>query len=233
MRHQVSGVCTSREASSGGASAQQLGWQWRWMSMRRCPAWMLASERMASTAFSSARFVAGQLGRQAQFDRQAVAQAERDQHALGQQPRRAVEHGGRAERAHVVDARVDHQRRRPVAADEAAPGQVDRLARRARFGQAGALHLLQPLQRRQALGTGQARQRGGQGGGRRHRAGQRGGVGVEPVRQQAGWAARSRRGSFMAAPSLAARRLRRARSAHSVRGAGRAPRWPGRRTGSR
>ena len=56
MRHQVSGVYTRREASSDGASAQQLGGHWRWMSILRCPAWMLASERMTSTAFKSARW---------------------------------------------------------------------------------------------------------------------------------------------------------------------------------
>ena len=42
------------------------------------------------------RLPAGQLRRQAQLDLEAVAQAGRDQDALGQQPRRAVEDGGRA-----------------------------------------------------------------------------------------------------------------------------------------
>ena len=45
------------------------------------------------------RFTAIQLGRQAQLDLEAVAQADGDQNALGQQPRRAVEHGGRAARS--------------------------------------------------------------------------------------------------------------------------------------
>ena len=42
--------------------------------------------------------MAAQLGRQTQLDLEAVAQAGRDQHALGQQPGSAVENGGGAAR---------------------------------------------------------------------------------------------------------------------------------------
>ena len=129
------------------------------------------------------RLVADQLGRQAQLDGQAVAQAQRDQDAFGDQPRRALEHRARAERAGVEGGRVDDQHRRPLAAQEAAPGQVQRLAGRAPFGQPRALHMLQPLHRRHRLGALQARQRGTQAGGGRDGAGQRRRIGIEPVRQ--------------------------------------------------
>ncbi len=128
--------------------------------------------------------MAGQLGRQAQLDLEAVAQAGGDQHALGQQPGSAVENGGGAACPHVEAGRVDHQHRRPVAAQELPPGEMDRLAGAAAFGEARLLHALQPLQGRQGLGLGEARQRAGEGRRRRHGARQGGSAGVEPRRQR-------------------------------------------------
>ena len=115
------------------------------------------------------RFAARQLGRQAKFGLAAVAQAGRDQQALRQQPRGAVEHGGRSEGLRVGARCVDHQHRGSMAAQEPAPGEVDRLGRAGTLGKARLLHALQPLQRRQGLGGGEARHRGGEG--RRRRRG--------------------------------------------------------------
>ena len=128
--------------------------------------------------------MARQLGRQAQLGLEAVAQASRDQHALGHQPGSAVENGGRAACPHVELGRVDHEHRRPAAAQELAPGEMDRLAGTAAFGEGRFLHVLQPLQRCQGLGTVEARQRAGEGRRRRHGARQRGSACVEPRRQR-------------------------------------------------
>ena len=130
------------------------------------------------------RFMARQLGRQAQLGLEAVAQASRDQHALGHQPGSAVENGGRAACPHVELGRVDHEHRGPAAAQELAPGEMDRLAGTAAFGEGRFLHVLQPLQRCQGLGTVEARQRAGEGRRRRHGARQRGSACVEPRRQR-------------------------------------------------
>ncbi len=127
--------------------------------------------------------MARQLGRQAQLDLAAVAQADRDQHALGQQPGSAIENGGCAACPYVEAGRVDHQRRRPVAAQELAPGEIDRFAGATALGQARRLHALQPLHGRQGLGLRVARQRGGQGLCRRHGARQGRRARVEPRRK--------------------------------------------------
>ena len=128
--------------------------------------------------------MAGQLGRQAQLDPAAVPQARSDQHTLDQQPGSAVEHRGRAAGSDVEAGRVDHQHRRPVAAQEPAPGQSDRLARTAALGEARLAHALKPLHGRQRLSPGEARQCGGEGLRRRLGACQGGGARVEPCRQQ-------------------------------------------------
>ena len=126
---------------------------------------------MASTALRKAasRPVSSAGRRSSTFA--AVAQAQRDQHALGHQPGSAVEDGGGAAGPRVEAGRVDHQHRGPVAAQEPAPGEVDRLARAAALGETRLLQALQPLQGRQGLGAGEA----GQGAveGRRRRQGAR------------------------------------------------------------
>jgi hypothetical protein len=95
------------------------------------------------------RFVAGQFGRQAQLDRVAVPQAGGDRQTFGQQPGGTVEHRGAAAGAYVEAGRVDHQRRRPVAAQEPAPGQSDRFAGTAALGKARLAHALKTLNGRQ------------------------------------------------------------------------------------
>ena len=129
-------------------------------------------------------FVTVQVGREAQLDLAAVAQAGGDQHPLDEQPRRAIEHRGRAAGAHIEPGGIDHQYRRADAAQERAPGQIDRLARTAALRQARLLHALQPLQRRQLPGLGEARQRARERGRRRHRTDQGGGALVKPTRER-------------------------------------------------
>ena len=126
----------------------------------------------------------GQLGREAQLDLAAVAQAGGDQHPLGQQPRSAIEDRGCAAGAHIKAGGIDHQHRRAGAAQKPAPGHRDRFARTAALREARVLHALQPLQRRQFPRLGQARQRAGERARRRHRTGQGGGVLVKPARQR-------------------------------------------------
>ena len=104
------------------------------------------------------RLVSGQFGRQAQFDRAAVPQAGSDRQTFGQQPWGTVKHRGAAAGAHVEAGRIDHQRRRPVAAQELAPGQSDRFACTAALGKARLPHELKPLNGRQGLRPGEARQ---------------------------------------------------------------------------
>ena len=151
----------------------------------------------------------------------------RDEHALGDQPGGARRgrrpcHGSRASRL----GRVDHQHRWPVAAQEPPPGEVDRLAGPAALVEARRRDALQPLHGRQGLGQGRGRagaparvcrwrQRTRQGGGAR----------VEPRGQDAA-------GSLMA-PRPPPAAPRRAAGGRSARGAGRAPRWRHRRTGTR
>ena len=127
--------------------------------------------------------MARELGRQAQLDLEAVAQAGSDKQPLRHQPGSAVEDGGRATGPYIEAGRVDHQHRRPAAPQETPPGEIERLARRAAFGQARCLHAAQPLQRRQGLSPGITRQRAGQGFRGRHGTRQGGGAGVEPRRQ--------------------------------------------------
>ena len=147
------------------------------------------------------RFAAGQFGRQAQLDLAAVAQAGSDQHALGQQPGSAIENGGRAACPRVEAGRVDHQHRRPVAAQELPPGEINRFARSATFGEARLLQALQPLQGRQRPGLGEAGQRVGKSRRRRDGARQGGGARVEPRRQHLEFA----HGSSFLPPSGSAR----------------------------
>ncbi len=129
-------------------------------------------------------FMPRQFGRQAQLHHAGIAQAGRDEHAFGQQPGRAVEHGRHAKLAAVEAGRVDHQHRGAVAAQKLPPGQVDRFAGAAALGQARRLHPLQTLRWRQSLGLGEARQRGVQGLRRRRCARQGCRARVEPRRQQ-------------------------------------------------
>ena len=109
IRHQVSGVWISRDLSAKCSSPQQLGRQLRCTSTCRPGTATWASERMASTAFRKANSWPVSSVRQAQLDLEAVAQADSDQHTLGQQPGSAIENGGRATRPHVEAGRVDHQ----------------------------------------------------------------------------------------------------------------------------
>ena len=127
-------------------------------------------------------FVTVQLGREAQLDLAAVAQASGDQHPLDQQPRSAIEDRSGAAGAHIEAGGIDHQHRRADAAQKPAPGQIDRLARTAALRKARLLHALQPLQRRQLPGLGEARQRAGERGRRSTRHG--GGALVKPTRQR-------------------------------------------------
>ena len=124
----------------------------------------------------------GQLGREAQLDLAAVAQASGDQHPLDEQSRSAIEDGGRAAGAHIEVGRIDHQHRAPAAAKKPPPGQIDRVARTAALRKARLLQPLQPLQRRQLPGLREARQRAGERGRRRTRHG--GGALVKPTRQR-------------------------------------------------
>ncbi len=61
-------------------------------------------------------FVTGQLGREAQPDLAAVAQAGGDEHALDQQPRSALQDRSCAAGTHIEVGGVDHQHRRAGAA---------------------------------------------------------------------------------------------------------------------
>ena len=63
-------------------------------------------------------FVTAQLGRETQLDRAALAQAGGDQHPLGQQPGSTIENGGCAAGPDIEPGRVDHQHRRPAAAQK-------------------------------------------------------------------------------------------------------------------
>ncbi len=128
-------------------------------------------------------FMTRQLSRQSQFDLQAVPQTGGDEHALRDQPGSAVEYGGRAAGLRIEVGRVDHQHRRSMAAHELPPGEKDRFARAAAFGETRLLHAPQPLEWRQCLGNGEARQRAGEGLFRRGGACQGGGTGIEPRRQ--------------------------------------------------
>ena len=132
--------------------------------------------------------MARQSRRQAQLDCAAVPKAGGDRQTLGQQPGSTVEHSGAAAGADVEAGRVDHQRRRPVSAQEPAPGQSDQLACTAALGKARLPHALQPLDGRQRLGPGEARQRAGEGRRGRFCARQHSGVHVEPRRQRTGLA---------------------------------------------
>ena len=163
IRHQVSGVWISRDPSVACPSPQQLRPAVAQHLHLRAGNGDLGERPDGVDRVQEGRFAARQLGRQAQLDLAAVAQAGSDQHALGQQPGSAIEHGGRAACPHVEAGRVDHQHRRPVAAQELPPGEIDRFAGAAAFGEARLLHALQPLQGRQGLGLGEARQRAGEG----------------------------------------------------------------------
>ena len=184
IRHQVSGVCTRRAPSRGRAlaPAARLAVAQHFDALARTRHLRQRSDGIDRV--EKGGFAAGQLGRQAQLDRAAVAQAGGDQQPLGQQPGSAIENGGRAARARVEAGRVDHQHRRPVAAQELAPGDMDGLAPGPAFGEPRLLHALQALQRPQRLRLGETRQcirerrcgRNGTGQGSR--------VGVQPGRQQ-------------------------------------------------
>ncbi len=177
-------------------------------------------------------FVTGQLGRQAQFDRAALAQSDGDQQSFGQQPGRAGENGRGAPGALIEAGGVDHQHRRPVPAQEPAPREMNRLTRARALGEPGLLHALQALQRRQRLRAGEARQGTGKRRRRRHGARQGGRIGIEPCGQQLAvrsWPLPIRRRSHHSCRHRAPPPRACARSA---RAAGRALRWRGRTTGS-
>ena len=125
-----------------------------------------------------------QLGRETQLDRAAVAQAGGDQHPLGQQPGSTIENGSCAAGTDIEPGRVDHQHRRPAAAQKPTPGQIDRFARTAALRETRLLHALQPLQRGQLPGLGETRQRASERGRRRLCTRQRSGVRVKPARQR-------------------------------------------------
>ncbi len=184
IRHHVSGVWMSRDASAGRPSPQQPGRLSRSTSTCRRGNGDLGERTDGVDGIQESRFTAIQFGGQTQLDLEAVAQADGDQNALGQEPRRAVENGGRAARPRVEAGRVDHEHRRPAAAQELAPGEMDRLARAAAFGEAGLLEAVQPLEGRHRLGPGEAGHRTFQGRRRRRRAGEGAGARVEPRRQR-------------------------------------------------
>ena len=115
IRHQVSGVWISREASAGGPSAQGLGVAVALHLQLHAGRGDVGERTDRVDGVQEGGFMTVQLGRQAQLDLAAVAQAGGDQHALGQQPWSAVENGGCAACPDVEVGRVDHEHRRPVA----------------------------------------------------------------------------------------------------------------------
>ena len=149
IRHQVSGVWISRDPSATCLSPQQLG---RLLTnhLHLSPRNGDLGERPDGVhRIQQGPFMARQLGRQSQFDREAVAQTGGDQHALGDQPGGAIEYGGRPACLHVEVGGVDHQHRRSMAAHELPPGEKDRFAGAAAFGETRLLHAPQTLERRQ------------------------------------------------------------------------------------
>ena len=184
IRHQVSGVWTSRDPSPACSSPQQLGRLSRCTSscMRGVETW--ASERMASTAFrKAASWPVSSAGR-----RSSTVRLSRRPAAISTPS--ASSQGAPSRTAAVPRARTS----RPVASITSTDGpwprrnrrqaRCDRLARTAALGEARLAHALQPLHGRQGLSPGEARQRGGEGLRRRLGARQGGGARVEPRRQR-------------------------------------------------
>ena len=142
-----------------------------------------ASDRMASTALrKAASWPVSSAGR-----RSSTVRLSRRPSAIITPS--AISQGAPSSTAAVPCARtsrsgrVDHQRRWSATAQEAPPGDVDRLPGRAALGEARRLDALQSLHGRHRLGTVETRQRAGEGLRRRRSARQAGGPCVEPCRK--------------------------------------------------